>query len=90
MNRTELIAATASATGITKTQAEAAVNGALQVISDAMAAGATVSLVGFGTFKPVHRAARTGRLPGTGAAINIPAKNSVKFTPGKALKSDVN
>ena len=61
----------------------------LEVISDELANGGSVTLVGFGTFKVVQREARTGRNPKTGASINIPAKKVVTFKPGKALKEKV-
>ncbi|MGD8513933.1 MAG: HU family DNA-binding protein, partial [Deltaproteobacteria bacterium] len=48
-----------------------------------------IALVGFGTFLKVHRKARTGRNPQTGAKMNIKARNAVKFTPGKALKEAI-
>ncbi len=74
----------------TKKEAQAAVDCVIQTISDSLAKGDTVTLVGFGTFKAVKRDARTGRNPQTGKPINIKAKNVPKFAPGKALKDAVN
>lgn len=60
------------------------------VTTNALAKGDEVQLVGFGSFKVVHRAATTGRNPATGKTIDIPAKNVPKFKPGKAFKDAVN
>jgi len=59
------------------------------VITDALARGEKVALVGFGTFQVVTRKARTGRNPQTGEALQIPAKKVPKFTPGKDLRGKV-
>jgi len=74
----------------TKKEAQAAVDTVVQAITDAMAKGDSVTLVGFGTFKPVQREARQGRNPQTGEPIDIKARNVPKFTPGKALKDALN
>jgi DNA-binding protein HU-beta len=86
MTKVELVAKIAEAAGLTKVQAEKALNGFIAATTAAIKGGDKVTLVGFGTFSAVTRAARTGRNPQTGKAIKIAAKTNGKFTPGKALK----
>ncbi len=88
MNKTELIAAVAEA-GLTKAQADTAVNAVIAKISDTLAAGEDVTLIGFGTFSVKERAERQGRNPATGEAMTIPAGKAVSFKAGKALKDKV-
>ena len=76
--------------GLTKTDAEAALSALTNGIKTALTDGNKVTLVGFGTFTVNSRSARKGRNPQTGAEINIPASNSVKFKPGTTLKKSVN
>ena len=90
MNKTELIAAVAAKTGLTKKDAEQAVNAALDTITAEIAKGEKVALAGFGTFETKHREARTGRNPLTGATVEIAASNTPAFKPGKAMKDAVN
>ena len=90
MNQSELIANVARATGISKADAERAVKATLNEIGDAIERKEEVNLAGFGTFRVEHRNARTGRNPQTGEAMDIPAKNVIKFSPGKALRECVN
>ncbi len=87
MNRQELIAKIAKDTGITKTNATGALDSFLDGVTRSLKRGNPVAFVGFGTFKTVQRKARTARNPQTGAAIKIPKRRVVRFTPGKALKS---
>lgn len=89
MNKADLVNEVAKVVS-TKKEAQAAVDTVVQAITDAMAKGDSVTLVGFGTFKPVQREARQGRNPQTGAPIDIKARNVPKFTPGKALKDALN
>ncbi len=89
MNKKDLVNEVAKVVS-TKKEAQAAVDCILSSISDAMKKGDSVTLVGFGTFKPVKREARKGRNPQTGAPIDIKARRVPKFTPGKALKDAVN
>ena len=89
MNKTELIAAAAEKAGLSKKDAEKAVNGALDAITEALAAGDRVQLVGFGSFEVKERAARIGRNPQTKQEIEIPASRDPKFKAGKALKDAV-
>lgn len=86
MTKSELISAIAADAGLTKVQAEAAVNSFIATVTKAIKAKDKVALVGFGTFASVERAARTGKNPQTGKAIKIEAKRNGKFTPGSALK----
>ena len=90
MNKTELIAKVAEDTGLTKKDAAAAVESVLASITDTVAAGEKVSLIGFGTFERKHREARTGRNPRTKEAVDIPASNAPSFKPGKEFKAKVN
>lgn len=86
MNKTELVAKIAESAELTKVQAEKALKSFIAETISALKAGDKVTLVGFGTFSAVTRAARTGRNPQTGKSIKIAAKTNGKFTPGKALK----
>ena len=90
MNKSELIAAVAKQADLTKKDAEAAVNAVTGAITDALKAGDKVQLVGFGTFETRARAARTGKNPRTGEAIEIAASKVPAFKAGKALKDTVN
>jgi len=85
MNKADLVNEIAKVV-CTKKEAEAAVSGVFQAITKAISKGDTVTLVGFGTFKSVKKAARTGRNPKTGDPIKIKAHKAPKFVPGKALK----
>ena len=90
MNKAELIAAIAAKTGDTKKGAEASVHAFVDVITDALAKGDKVQLVGFGSFEVRKRAARKGRNPQTKEEIKIPASKAPVFKAGKALKDLVN
>jgi len=89
MNKAELIEQVASQTGLTKRISGKAVDTVVSAISDCLARGEKVTLVGFGTFGVRRRKARTGRNPQTGETIQIPAKKVPKFVPGKNLKNKV-
>ena len=86
MNKTELIAAVAEKSNLSRKDAEKALNAALETIADALKASEKVSLVGFGTFEAKERAARKGHNPATGAEIDIAASKAPVFKAGKALK----
>ena len=89
MNKKDLVGKIAQEADVTKVVATKCVDSALSAIQDAMAKGDGVQLVGFGTFQPVKRAARSGRNPQTGKKIMITAKTVPKFKPGKMLKDAV-
>ena len=89
MNKSDLIDQIADNAELSKTAAGSALNATLDAISGALAAGETVSLLGFGTFAVKQRAARTGRNPQTGKPIEISAATIPSFKPGKALKDAV-
>jgi DNA-binding protein HU-beta len=89
MNKQELISKIAEDTGITKTNAAAAVDSFIEGVTKSLKKGQPITFVGFGTFKTAQRKARTARNPQTGAAIKIPKRRVVRFTAGKALKSAV-
>ena len=87
-NKAELIESVASATGLTKKDATAAVDAVFGSIQDSLSKGDKVQLIGFGNFE-VRERARKGRNPQTGAEIKIPASKVPAFKPGKALKDAV-
>ncbi len=90
MNKSELIAAIAAKTDLTKKDAEKALGAFIDTVTDQLKKGNKIQLVGFGTFEVSKRAARTGKNPQTGAEIKIPASKAPKFKAGKALKDAVN
>jgi len=90
MNKTELINAVAEKSELTKKDATKAVEALLDVLTDSLSKGDKVQLIGFGNFEVRDRAARSGRNPQTGEAIEIPASKVPAFKPGKALKDAVN
>ncbi len=89
MNKQDVVAKIAKDTGITKTNAAAAIESIIDGITKSLKKGDPVSFVGFGTFKISNRKARTARNPQTGAAINIPKRRVPRFTAGKGLKQAV-
>jgi len=89
MTKAELIATMAAKSGLTKSDAEKALNAFQESVIDAVKNGEKVSLVGFGNFEQTHRSARKGRNPQTGEEINIPASKAPKFSPGKTFKEAV-
>ena len=90
MNKSELIDAVASGTGLSRTDATNATDALLDSIVGTLQQGDQVTLVGFGTFSVRARAARSGRNPQTGETIQIKASNSPGFKAGKAFKDAVN
>ena len=90
MSKTELVAAIAEKTGLTKKDSEAAVNAFVETVTEQLKNGEKVQLIGFGTFEVSERAARTGRNPQTGAEMTIAASKVPKFKAGKALKELLN
>lgn len=89
MNKTELIAAVAEKTDLSKKDADATVSAVLGAITDALKAGDKIQLVGFGTFEVRNRAAKQGRNPRTGETMTVPASKVPAFKAGKALKDAV-
>ena len=89
MNKSELISAVAEKAALSKKDADAAVSAVLDVISDTLAQGEEVRLVGFGSFEVKHRKERMGLNPRTKTAVPIPATKVPAFKPGKALKDAV-
>lgn len=90
MNKTELIDALAAKCDLSKAAAGRAVDGLTEIITETLAAGDSLTLVGFGSFSVGARAARTGRNPQTGAELKIPASKTPKFSAGAKLKAAVN
>ena len=89
MTKVELIAAVANEANLTKKDAEAAVNSALNAITNALKEGDKVALVGFGTFEARERAARKGINPLTKEPMDFPATKVPAFKAGKALKDAI-
>ena len=87
MNKAELISKLADDAGVTKTQANAALDSFVEAVTVTLKKGGKVTLVGFGTFSGSKRAARNGRNPQTGAVIKIKAKKVAKFKAGKELSA---
>ena len=90
MTKNELIAAVAEQANITRSAATTAVEATFEVIVGTLRKGGEVKIAGFGNFKVAKRAAREGRDPRTGQPVQIAASKRPKFTPGKALKDEVN
>lgn len=90
MNKSELVAAIAEQTELSKKDAEKALASFVDVVSVELSKGGKIQLVGFGTFDVAERSAREGRNPQTGATMKIPASKAPRFKAGKALKDVVN
>lgn len=90
MNKTDLIKAVASKTGLTQDITSKTLDALLEEITICLKQGTAVALIGFGTFKVSPRAARDGRNPKTGDVIKIPASIAPTFSAGKSLKDAVN
>ncbi len=90
MNKSELVDAIASNSGLSKADSKRALEGFISATEGALKGGDKISLVGFGSFSISKRAARTGRNPQTGKEIQIAAKNVVKFKAGADLSKKVN
>jgi len=89
MTKAELISKVAKDAKITKVAAAKAVDSVTTIITRELKRGGRITLTGFGTFSVGKRKARTGRNPGTGKEIRIPAKKTPKFKPGKGLREAV-
>lgn len=89
MNKTELVAAIAEQTELSKKDAEKALKAFTDIVADELKKGEKVQLVGFGTFEVRERAAREGKNPATGEKIQIAASKVPAFKAGKSLKDYV-
>ena len=89
MTKAEFVSLVANKAGLTKKDAEAALDGVLETISEVLTKGDSVTFVGFGTFSVTERAARTAKVPSTGKEVKVPAKKVVKFKVGKNFKDAV-
>jgi DNA-binding protein HU-beta len=89
MNKAELVDAIAAKADVTKKEADEVLSALVDVITETVAAGDKITLVGFGTFEARDRQAREGRNPSTGAAIQIPATTVPAFSAGKGFKEMV-
>lgn len=89
MNKSELIDVIATEAEISKVDAAKTLDAFINTITNSVAAGNPVALIGFGTFKASERAARTGKNPKTGESLAIAATTVPKFTPGATFKAAV-
>ncbi len=89
MNKAELVEAVAAEVGLTKKDVNNVVDAMTSAITNSLARGGKVTLVGFGTFKVQRRKARQGVNPQTRSRISIPAKDVPKFKPGRSLREAV-
>ena len=90
MNKSDLVEAIASSSGLSKVDAGRALSATTDAITSALSSGDSVAITGFGSFLVRDRAARTGRNPQTGEAIQISASKVAAFRAGKSLKDSVN
>ena len=90
MNKSELVDAVSNSTELARREVEAIVSAVIGTLIAEVKAGRKVSLVGFGSFNPTRRAARTGRNPRTGAAVRIAASKGVRFGPSSTFKDVLN
>ena len=89
MTKADIVAQIAEATGLTKTDTAAVVEGFLKSVSSALERGEHIEIRGFGTFKVVMRASRTGRNPKTGEVVKIPERPVPIFKPSRELRTGV-
>lgn len=89
MNKSDLVDAIAASAGLTKVDADRALKAIIDAITEQLAKGGKVNIIGFGTFEKRKRAARTGRNPKTGATMRIPAAVTAGFKAGKLLKDAI-
>ncbi|AWL11267.1 DNA-binding protein HU-1 [Saliniradius amylolyticus] len=90
MNKSDLVNAVAESAELSKASAGRVIDSVTDAITESLAKGEEVALLGFGTFKVTQRSARTGRNPQTGQEIQIAASKAPSFKAGKALKDAVN
>ena len=89
MNKQELIEAIAEKSHTSRSDSKKMLDALLETVTETLAQGDSVQLIGFGTFKSTERKARSGRNPRTGETVTIPAKRVPSFTAGNALKEAV-
>jgi DNA-binding protein HU-beta len=89
MNKSELVESISNSAGLSKADAQRALDATIESITKALKKGDTVSLIGFGTFSVKERAARTGRNPATGETIKIKASKNPSFKAGKGFKDAI-
>jgi len=89
MNKADLVEEVSAETGLTKRVSGEAIGAVIDGITDALARGEKVTLVGFGTFQVMERKARRGRNPQTGQTVQISARKVPRFKPGKNLRKKV-
>jgi DNA-binding protein HU-beta len=89
MKKAEFIDEVAKRAGLSKKDTQTLIDATIEVITDALADGKSVSFLGFGSFDTTQRAARKARVPGTGQIVDVPATRAVKFKVGKKLKERV-
>ena len=90
MTKAEIVQIISESTGLTRKDTAVVVEGFLESISDALERNEHIEIRGFGTFKVVERAPRTGRNPRTGSAVRIAGRKAPAFKPSKELKSRIN
>lgn len=89
MNKTELIAAMAETSGLSKKDCDAALAAFITTVETALKSGEKVQLIGFGSFEVKERAAHTGRNPRTKETVEIPASKAPVFKAGQAFKDAI-
>ena len=87
--KADIVSSVIEQTGLSKKEANAAVDAFVATVREALSNGDSIGLIGFGTFEVRTRAARQGRNPQTGATLAIPEKNVPAFKPGKQLRDAV-
>jgi len=89
MTKKELIEEVSAKTGLSKAKSKEAIEAAIEAVTETLAKGGEVSLIGFGTFKVSERAGREAKVPSTGKIMKIPPTKTVRFKVGKTLKEAV-
>ena len=90
MTKQNIVNIVSEATGLTKVETEAVMNGVMTTIIESLGRNERVELRGFGTFGVKHRMPKKARNPGTGEAIFLPERNVPTFKPSKNMRSHVN
>jgi DNA-binding protein HU-beta len=89
MTKAELVSLVAEKAGLTKREADKAVDAVVEVVGGTLGAGGRVRVDGLGIFEVVQRAAKVGRNPQTGQRIDVPPRKAVRFRPSKSLRESV-